>query len=148
MPLIEPFSISRCASRATLARFARMISRVRLCASSMTDESQTGQANPPRVLLEASPAVSKLKPRAHFFAGLEEWNDLLCNLHFSTGLGISTFARSANLGSKDSETPKLNSIPATQSFDDLVKYHVDDLLYVALVKVPVLRSDASYQVGF
>jgi hypothetical protein len=52
------------------------------------------------------------------------------------------------LAEKGSETPKLDSIPATQSFDDFVKYGVDDVRYVSLVKVRVLRSDAPYQVGF
>jgi hypothetical protein len=28
-----------------------------------------------------------IKPRAHFFSGLEERNDFLCDLHFSAGLG-------------------------------------------------------------
>jgi hypothetical protein len=52
-------------------------------------------------------------------------------------------------------TPKLDSIPATQSFDDFVNYRVDDVLYVPLsslcpaeIKVRVLRSDAAYQLGF
>src|SRR5262249_29670623 len=35
-----------------------------------------------------------------------------------------------------------------QSFDDFVKYRVDDVLYVPLVKVRVLRIDAPYQLGF
>jgi hypothetical protein len=89
-----------------------------------------------------------IKPRTHFFSGLEERKDSLCDLHFSAGLGIAPLARSANLGRKGSETPKLDSISATQSFDDFVKYRVDDVLYVSLVKVRVLRSDAPYQVGF
>jgi hypothetical protein len=37
---------------------------------------------------------------------------------------------------------------ATQSFDHFVQYHVDDLLYVALEKVWVLRGNALYEFGF
>ena len=39
-----------------------------------------------------------IKSRAHFFSGLEERKDALCDLHFSAGLGIAPLVRSANLG--------------------------------------------------
>jgi hypothetical protein len=85
-----------------------------------------------------------IKPRAHFFSSLEERNGFLCDLHFSASPGIATLARYANLGCKGSETPKLDSIPATQSFDDFVKYGVDYVRYVSLKKVRVLSGNAPY----
>ena len=39
-----------------------------------------------------------IKARAHFFSGLEERKDSLCDLHFSAGLGIAPRARSTTLG--------------------------------------------------
>ena len=38
--------------------------------------------------------------------------------------------------------------PHDQSFDDLINYRVDDVLYVSLIKMWVLRSDTIYQLGF
>ena len=51
-----------------------------------------------RLCLTNRPVSFLIKPRAHFFSGLEERNDFLCDLHFSAGLGIAPLARSANLG--------------------------------------------------
>ena len=47
-----------------------------------------------------------------------------------------------------SETPKFDSVSVTQRFDHFVEYRVDDLLYVALEKVPVLCGNALYEFGF
>ena len=51
-----------------------------------------------RLCLTNRPVSFLIKPRAHFFSGLEERDDFLCDLHFSAGLGIAPLARSANLG--------------------------------------------------
>src|SRR5262249_35611365 len=52
----------------------------------------------PRLCLTNRPDSFLIKPRAHFFSGLEVRNDFLCDLHFSAGHGIASLARSANLG--------------------------------------------------
>jgi len=46
------------------------------------------------------------------------------------------------------QTPQLDSVTVAQSVDDLVKYGADDLLYVSLIKVRVLRGNALYKVRF
>jgi hypothetical protein len=52
------------------------------------------------------------------------------------------------LNGKRSETPQLNSITATQSFDDFDRYRGDDLLYVPRKKVGVLRGNALNEFRF
>jgi hypothetical protein len=54
----------------------------------------------------------------------------------------------ADLGRKGSEPPQFDSISTTQSFDHFVEYRVDDLLYVAIIKVRVLRGNALYEFRF
>ena len=63
-------------------------------------------------------------------------------------LGLHPLHALRSLAEKTPKPRSSNSIPAIQSFDDFVNYRVDDVLYVPLVKVRVLRSDAPYQVGF
>ena len=52
---------------------------------------------------------------------------------------------SPELSRKGSETPQFDSISATHGFDHFVQYHGDDLVYVALIKVRVLRGNALYE---
>jgi hypothetical protein len=54
----------------------------------------------------------------------------------------------SELSRKGSETPQFDSISTTQSVDHFVEYRVDDLLYVAVIKVRVLRRNALYEFGF
>jgi hypothetical protein len=87
-----------------------------------------------------------IKPRAHFFSGLKERNDFCATCTSAPVLGLRPLRAPRILPEKT--PPKLDSIAAIQSFDDFVNYRVDDVLYVPLVKVRVLRSDALYQLGF
>ena len=63
-------------------------------------------------------------------------------------LGLRPLRAPRILAEKTPKPRSSNSIPASQSFDDFVNYRVDDVLYVPLVKVRILRSDALYQFGF
>ena len=54
----------------------------------------------------------------------------------------------SELNREGSETPQFDSISATQGVDHFVQYRVDDLIYVALIKVRVLRRNALYEFGF
>jgi hypothetical protein len=85
-----------------------------------------------------------IKPLAHLLSSFEEGNGLLCDRDDGASTRVAPGARSAGLGRKRSETPQLDSITAPQSFDDFVQYCGDDLLYVPLKKVRVLRGNALY----
>jgi hypothetical protein len=85
-----------------------------------------------------------IKPLAHLLSSFEEGNGLLCDRDDGASTRVAPGARSAGLGRKRSESPQLNSITAPQSFDDFVQYCGDDLLYVPLKKVRVLRGNALY----
>ena len=63
-------------------------------------------------------------------------------------LGLRPLRGPRILAEKTPKSRSSNSVPATQSFDDFVNYRVDDVLYVPLIEVRVLRSDAPYQLGF
>jgi hypothetical protein len=89
-----------------------------------------------------------IKPLAHLFSTFEEGKGSLCDLDGGASARVTPRARSADLGRKHSETSQLNSISATQSFDHFVEYRVNDLLYVALKKVRVLRGNALYEFRF
>jgi hypothetical protein len=53
-----------------------------------------------------------------------------------------------SLAEKAPKTPQFDSLSTTQSLDNLVEYRVDDLLYVALIKVRVLLGNALYEFRF
>jgi hypothetical protein len=70
-------------------------------------------------------------------------------LTFLSGGKLSaSLACSSELCRKSRETAQLDSISATQSFYNYVQYRIDDLLYVALIEMSILRKNALYQVGF
>jgi hypothetical protein len=84
----------------------------------------------------------------HALSPLEVGNSFLCDRDGNTSTRIAPLMCSSVLNWKRSETPQLNSITATQSFDDLVQYRGDDLLYVPLKKMRVLRGNAFYEFRF
>jgi hypothetical protein len=89
-----------------------------------------------------------IKPRAHFFSSLEEGHGFLCDRDGNSSARIAASPRCAKLSRKRAETPQLHSIPARQSYNDLVQYRVEDFLDIPLVNVGVPRRNAVYQLRF
>ena len=101
-----------------------------------------------RQLQSTDRAVSRLSRARISFPVLKNGMTLCATCTSAPVLGLRPVRAPRRSAEKSSETPKLDSIPATQGFDDFVNYRVDDLLYVLLIKVRVLRDNALHEFRF
>jgi hypothetical protein len=79
---------------------------------------------------------------AHFLAGLKERHGFLVDGHMRAGSRVAAGAGSAVLDRKSAEAAQFNTIAPSQGRYDLTQNRVDDILYIALVKVGILSRNA------
>jgi len=83
-----------------------------------------------------------VQPFTHFLAGLEERHRLLVDSYMGTGPWISAGPGRPVLDRKRAEPAQFDTVTFRHCVGDLAEDRVDDVLYVALIKMRILRGNS------